>query len=444
MSQYNILLGDALTRLRELPNESVRCVVTSPPYWGLRDYGVQGQIGLESTPGEYLERVVDVFREVRRVLRSDGTLWMNMGDCYNGQNEREPSILGHGHLSYRAGGANVRVRGLKPKDLVGMPWRLALAMQEDGWYLRQDIIWHKNNPMPESVRDRCTKAHEYIFLMSKTEDYFFDAEAIKEKASINSHSRGGGVNPKAKKEGQHSRMRVDRDPRHTGYIPGNKNHYGKTLYESGDERHRTKVGLVAYAERVRAKQNESFSGAVNQVVTHRNKRSVWTFATSPFKEAHFATFPPALPTICIKAATSEQGCCSVCGRPFNRIIETYETGAYQKMADGWDTEEGGHGTVHRKGRAKGEAGQPILGTRTIGWETQCCPLFGGSPSPCIVLDPFSGAGTTGLAALKLGRSYIGIELNPESVSIEGRRLRRALPELFTATPTQGEQTACTI
>lgn len=470
-----VLVGHLLDRLREVPDESVHMVVTSPPYWNLRDYGtaewiggdpecdhkpqgnwrdpkknasilssngygpksgklgkdcpcgavrVDDQLGLEPTPREYIEKVVLFFREVRRVLRSDGTCWVNMGDCYNGQQERAPSITGSGHLSFRAGGANVNVAGLKPKDLCGMPWRLAFALQDDGWYLRQDIVWNKANPMPESVTDRCTKSHEYIFLFSKSEQYFFDAEAIKEKASTNSHTRGGGVNPKARKEGQHSRMRVDRDPRHTAggetgfgwgrlskldphndqrergritrHLPGNKTHKGTTAYLNGDERQRTK-----------------FSEAVTDLVTHRNKRSVWTFATAPFKKAHFATFPPALPRFCIKAGTSEKGCCSVCGRPFERLTEKYDTGARQKMTDGWETGPGAHGSIHKEGRGKGEKDVAVIATRTIGWEESCCSLFGGHAVPCTVLDPFAGAGTTGLVAKELGRNCLMIELSPE-------------------------------
>lgn len=483
MKSWEIKQGDWIEVLRTMPDNSVHCVVTSPPYWGLRDYGtatwsggdphcdhkrsnvrpdhtgrtitgrglqasavssatpykdkcgicgavrIDAQLGLEPSPHEYIEKMVDGFREVRRVLRTDGTAWINMGDCYAtgavavgecpGGGERGEKWKGyrgtrqsgkHEYISKAMGPMiqpnRMPIPGLKPKDLVGLPWRLALALQADGWYLRSDIIWNKPNPMPESVGDRPTKAHEYIFLLAKSEAYFYDAEAVKEPASTNTHSRGGGVNPKAKKEGQHLRMRVDRDPRH---IKNNGVGWG---YADGQPKPRTK-------------QNESFSEAVTQVVTHRNKRSVWTMATSPFPEAHFATFPPALPTQCILAGTSEAGCCSVCGRPIQRVTETYETGATQKRADGWDSGDGEHGTIHRNGREKGQSGQPVLGTRTVGWESECCRLFGSSVSPCTVLDPFSGAATTGVAALRLGRRYIGIELNPEYIAIAERRLNKA-------------------
>lgn len=266
---YSILRGDVIDRLRELPGESVHCVVTSPPYWGLRDYGMAGQIGLESTPAEFVAKMVDVFREVRRVLRSDGTAWVNVGDSYAssvggvGNNPSSKSTLttnsGRGPKpgdKYAQGNEGERVRlthGLKPKDLCGIPWRLAFALQSDGWWLRQDIIWNKPNPMPESVTDRCTKAHEYVFLLSKSERYYYDAGAIKEPA--------------------------------TGRDPGNVGHKYAEQYAAEDgEMLRTKAGLANVGP-----------------ADERNKRSVWTVATQSFSEAHFATFPEELITPCILA-----------------------------------------------------------------------------------------------------------------------------------------------
>jgi DNA modification methylase len=440
---HQILQGDVLDRLRELPDESVHCVVTSPPYWGLRDYGIEGQIGLEDTPEEYLDKMVKVFREVRRILRSDGTCWVNMGDSYAGSwgaqsrgnfNGTDKStiqgtsiswgrtIAAHPHLESGTGSLK-RTPGCKQKDLIGMPWMIAFALRADGWYLRQDIIWAKPNPMPESVLDRCTKAHEYIFLLSKSEQYFFDAEAIKEKASSNTHARGAGANPKAKKEGRNSRIRVDRDPAHiiAGARKDRLAHAGHPI-QSGFAKLRNHHGG-------RVKQNESFSSSVNQVVASRNKRSVWTMATAPFKEAHFATFPPTLPRNCILAGTSSKGCCSVCGRPFARIVERYDTGLRQKLANGWDSDEGSHGSIHKDGRFEGTREASAIATRTVGWETECCKLFAPRVEPCVVLDPFSGAGTTGLIAAKLGRKYIGIELNPEYVEMSLRRINSDQPQL---------------
>ncbi|OHD27145.1 MAG: hypothetical protein A2Y38_08470 [Spirochaetes bacterium GWB1_59_5] len=270
----NIINGDARTVLKELAPESVQCCVTSPPYWGLRDYGVKGQIGLEANLEEYLAAMVAVFEDVRRVLRSDGTLWMNMGDSYNvatNKGRRYSATNNKDHGYWKKGHDDVRrnVVGLKPKDLVGQPWLLAFALRAAGWYLRADIIWHKPNAMPESVTDRPTKAHEYLFLLSKSGRYHYDAEAIKERTTGNSHARGEGVNPKAKTPGANSRIHQDRDPAHP-------------------------------AAR-KSRQNESFSAAVNGLVDDRNKRSVWTVPASPYRDAHFATYPADLIKPCILA-----------------------------------------------------------------------------------------------------------------------------------------------
>ena len=256
MKRWEILQGDVRETLRALETGSVQTCVTSPPYFGLRDYGVSGQIGLESTPDAYVAELVAVFREVRRVLRDDGTLWLNLGDSYTGSDStggtgKETDYTGKRSLP------NKRAEGLKPKDLIGIPWRVAFALQADGWYLRQDVIWHKPNPMPESVRDRCTKAHEYMFLLSKSELYFFNSEAMKEKAA---GVRGGA--PK------------------------------KIHSESAQGKHGATSAL-----------NKSWDGAET-----RNRRSVWTVATRPYKGAHFATFTPALIEPCILA-----------GAPFNGL-----------------------------------------------------------------------------------------------------------------------------
>lgn len=250
-----VIYGDCLEAMRALESNSIHCCVTSPPYWGLRDYGIDGQLGLEKTPQEYVEKLVVIFREVKRVLRNDGTLWLNLGDTYTTgsgsygtKSNKQRSNMGT-MIAPR-----VRVTGLKPKDLVGIPWHVTFALQADGWYLRQDIIWHKPNPMPESVRDRCTKAHEYIFLLSKNERYYYDQEAIKE-ASVYSGP-------------QKSRPRGS--------------FQGKGAASPGLEPFRA-------------------------VTATRNKRSVWTVTTKPLKEAHFATFPPDLIRPCILAGCPKGG-----------------------------------------------------------------------------------------------------------------------------------------
>ena len=261
-----ILQGDCLELLRTLPDASAHCCVTSPPYWGLRDYGVDGQLGLEKTPEEYVAKMVEVFREVRRVLVDDGTLWLNLGDsyasgkgtCFNpGGGSSSFSVntkANNVHPLDRGNKSTLAKSGLKPKDLVGTPWRVAFALQADGWYLRQDIIWHKPNPMPESVTDRCTKAHEYIFLLSKNGRYYFDQESILEPCSPGTHARFSQANL----ENQVGSERAHAGGKTNGnmnpvarQVPGNKTHKGLTAYESGALEHRTKVGLVKYAEKVR-------------------------------------------------------------------------------------------------------------------------------------------------------------------------------------------------
>ena len=268
MQELKIHQGDCLESMEWMSDETVQCCVTSPPYFGLRDYGVEGQIGLEETPEQYVMKMVEVFREVRRILKPDGTLWLNLGDSYagggGGNYSKSEKQTPHGeHIT------NVRNKpgwldaaGMKPKDLMGMPWRVAFALQADGWYLRQDIIWHKPNPMPESVTDRCTKAHEYIFLLSKGPRYFFNSDAMKEPA--------------------------------TGGAPGNK----KPIKGAGvgDPTFRTREGSHKYAEKARAAL-----AAGEEMV--RNRRSVWTVATRPYKGAHFATYPPALIEPCILAGS---------------------------------------------------------------------------------------------------------------------------------------------
>ena len=292
-----LYLGDAMTVLATLPDCSVNCCVTSPPYWGLRDYGTAGQLGLESTTAEYVEKMVAVFREVRRVLRDDGTLWLNLGDSYfstskgsGGPSDKQERNAGSWYepRKFAAPGD-----GIKTKDLVGIPWRVAFALQADGWYLRQDIIWSKPNPMPESVTDRCTKAHEYIFLLAKSERYYFDAKAIQEPFSDASIAR-------LEQPNLEQQAGSDRVP---GKTNGAMKACGPSSYR-GSTFTRGKTGAVkptvGQGERVEA--------------AGRNKRSVWTVTTQPYKEAHFATFPPKLIEPCILAGAPAGG---VILDPFN-------------------------------------------------------------------------------------------------------------------------------
>lgn len=274
---------DCLSGLKTLPDECIDCCVTSPPYFHMRDYGINGQIGLEDSPEQYVTRLVEIFREVRRVLKKEGTLWLNLGDCYYGSSKTPGKLL-------------------KNKDMIGIPWMAAFALRTDGWYLRSDIIWHKLNPTPESVKDRCTKSYEHIFLLSKSPKYFYDYKAISEKS-----------------------VWAEKDKR---FING-----------------------PTQSERMIGSQYQCKRSGVFSKDGLRNKRDVWSVKTSGFKGAHFATFPPALVTDCIKAG---------------------------------------------------------------------CPIGG------IVLDPFMGAGTTGLVSRNLERNYIGFELNPDYVAIANKRIQETM------------------
>ncbi|WP_122563912.1 DNA-methyltransferase [Pseudomonas viridiflava] len=299
MSQlHQILVGDCIDMMRTLPDESVHTCVTSPPYYGLRDYCVDGQIGLEETPAEFIARLVDVFREVRRVLRADGTTWVNMGDSYatGGRGGGGSYMAERGDGAWQGKGSATGWRsapeGLKYKDLMGMPWRLAFALQDDGWYLRQDIIWNKPNPMPESVRDRCTKAHEYIFLLSKSRQYYYDQDAVKEPVAASSIAR----------------LAQDIEQQHgSDRVPGKSNGSMKAVRASRDS-----------FKRDDSKREQAIPG--QSVGTHRpdreesaypldmrNKRSVWSVPTVGFKGAHFATFPPDLIRPCILAGSPRGG-----------------------------------------------------------------------------------------------------------------------------------------
>jgi DNA modification methylase len=297
-----IHVGDAMSVLATFPSDHFHCVVTSPPYWGLRDYGVEGQLGLEESPDLFVGNLRMIFEQVRRVLKDTGTLWLNLGDSYIGPSGGKQGKNGQRqNRSFTASRIlDKKASGLKTKDLAGIPWRVALALQQDGWYLRQDIIWHKPNPMPESVRDRCTKAHEYIFLMSKRPQYYFDHKAIREPMKASSVERQ--LRPW---NGERQRSMPE------SYNPHSMSHYGKLS-----------DGM-------------------------RNRRSIWTVTTKPFRGAHFATFPPDLIEPCILAGCPEGG---------------------------------------------------------------------------VVLDPFFGAGTTGLVAKKLNRKWVGIEINETYAKIARERI----------------------
>ncbi len=365
-----VICGDCLEVMRDMPTGIVYCVVTSPPYWGLRDYGVDGQLGLEKTPEEYIAKMVAVFREVWRVLRDDGTLWLNLGDSYNsGSRLRPDGGAGMAERNTSADPCKPLLENLKPKDLCGIPWRVALALQADGWYLRQDIIWHKPNPMPESVTDRCTKAHEYIFLMSKKPRYYYDQDAIREDFNY----------PERK------------------YNPDTSNHKTAKLKEQGNR-------CTSALHDGRTQYGDPSTG--------RNKRSVWTVPTCPYPEAHFATFPPKLIEPCILAGCPEW-VCKKCGEPRRRIVETeYKPhGNSAKSGGDYAGDRNSGNLTHGKFRPQEmKYGRATRVDKTTGWsDCGCGEGFDGG----IVLDPFMGSGTVAAVAYENNRHYVGIDLNPD-------------------------------
>jgi DNA modification methylase len=378
---WKLLQGDVMAKLAEIETGTVQTCITSPPYWGLRDYGIDGQIGLEKTPEEYVNKMVQVFREAKRVLRDDGTLWLNLGDTYAANRGCQvPQTKDTGtkrdndkfnHMAMKADQI-----GLKSKDLVGIPWRVAFALQADGWYLRSDIIWAKPNPMPESVTDRPTKAHEYIFLLSKRERYFYDAEAVREPGAI----------PAGTKAAKGSAERFN--------TPGVNS---------------------------RPPEYKIYNGT-------RNRRSVWTISTQPYPEAHFATFPPKLIEPCILAGTSPRAC-EICGAPWGRVVER-QAGVSKECPKTQAAHEARGGT----GKPVGTVGKSGSGridgySITTGWQPTCtCENEG--KGRCIVLDPFAGTGTTLWVAEHFGRDSIGIEISEEYCRLINKRMSSRQMTLF--------------
>lgn len=386
-SKYRILCGDVREMLKTLPEESVHCVVTSPPYYGLRRYSDdKNEIGREETPQEYVQNLVEVFREIWRVLRDDGTAWLNLGDCFAGSGKGPTGHNGIADQDRRQGFNSPKVvipDNLKPKDLIGIPWRVAFALQDDGWYLRSDIIWHKPAPMPESVTDRPTRAHEFVFLLTKSPRYYYDGEAIREPIK---ESNKGKTNVIARQ--------------------------GGTLF---DEEGRPVQAKREYAE---------IKGA--------NKRSVWSVTTKPFSAKkvgvtdvdHFAVFPPDLIEPMILAGTSEKGCCPKCGSPWKRILK--KTAAEAAGERGESKISAGRGTAMAPDRAlHGGASYYEHGPKTeqLGWEPTCeCGCE--DVVPCVVLDPFTGSGTTGVVSLNHGRKFVGTELNPKYARLAKIRIEK--------------------
>ena len=354
-----ILKGDALDWLRLLPSASVQCIVTSPPYWGLRDYGHAGQIGLEETLPEHIARVVGVMREARRVLRPDGTLWMNYGDAYATSGYKAhgsgDDVAGWDAARNGQGARKTTGGGVKAKDLLLLPARVALALQEDGWWLRSEIIWAKPNPMPESVTDRPTRSHETLYLLTRKPRYFYDAAAVRE---------GYAESSLTDKRGNDNGHRRERD------YPGAPSNGGTNL-----------------------------GGNANG---GRNLRSVWTIPTQAYPGSHYATFPEKLVERCLRAGTSERGACPACGAPWVREVES----KFVKVSNRSLERKVLAGSIQDTGNNKGMGFNQI---RTTGWHPGCA-CEAGAPVPCVVLDMFAGSGTTGVVAYRLGRRFVGLDL----------------------------------
>ena len=487
-----IVCGESLSILSAMPSESVHCCITSPPYWGLRAYqGDSGMIGLEPTLEEHIERLAEVFRQVRRVLRSDGTLWLNYGDCYAGGN-RGPG--GSQKQSSNTGATDLGpspLCGLKPKDLMMMPARVALALQADGWYLRSEIIWHKPNPMPESVTDRPTSAHEKLFLFAKSGSPTFwvheDGRGSRTKPEPDYkwvHGATGSVMYRQPSDelgdvehvAGYPNERIPASWATSDYYDDQDPRYGKRTTPKGWRRVNRWRGRDYFydAEAVRTSLKDPSDTAEDRALRaswdhkaapslekngirprghHRphqgfddqwdamskqeqqangaNLRNVWKIATAPYSGAHFATFPPALVEPCIKAGTSQKGVCSECGAPWVRRVE--RVSGHSKDCP---STEAAHyargGTSPPVGTVGRSGGSRVDGTaKTLGWHPSCsCQQPNSDPcptKPAIVLDPFGGAGTVQLVVQRLGRRALCIEISPEYAQMARDRCEQDLP-----------------
>jgi DNA modification methylase len=371
---------------------------------------IDKQYGLEKTPELFIENMVNVFREVRRVLKKEGTCWINIGDSYvsgkgryssckqtiSGKSRNEPTNHNRPDL--------IKHKFLKDKDIVGIPWRLAFALQSDGWYLRQDIIWSKPNPMPESVSDRCTKSHEYIFLLTKSPKYYYDNVAIFEKALLD------GRKDTIYKEGlKYKEIELTSN--------------AKSLSRNRERYPQRKMSNTGFGGDGTGLHTEHDYNS-NNGIPGRNKRSVWNVSTQPFSEAHFATFPLKLIEPMILAGTSEKGYCVECGKP---IIREVKASGGTIGSDWANREISKVGVFRTQGIINKQMKDGTYKRETIGW----CPFCKCNADfvPGIILDPFIGAGTVAIGALKHNRNFIGIELSPEYIEIALKRIKPYLNEI---------------
>ncbi len=423
-----IICGDCLEAMREMPIESIDTIITSPPYWGLRDYGIgPNQLGLEPTPELYIEHLTEIFNEAKRVLKKEGTLWLNIGDTYGGS--------GCGRHDYREKGSISPValfsdkenpqQKIMPKCLLMIPERLAWSLIQNGWILRNKIVWHKPNAMPSSVTDRFSNRWEYLFMFSKSQKYYFDLDAVREPHQTHPHGEKalqGGISQKgsrhlsAPKESMRfaSGMRTEH--------PLGKNP-GDVIKINNDRKGLNVPGQLPHG--IHRKRHFGYFGADGEYLVHpdgKNPGDVFEIATQPFPEAHFAVFPEKLCEKPIKAGCPEE-VCKKCGKAKERIVKKYDTGETQKMPDYWEADLGSHKTIHRKGRVKGETKIPVMANKTIGWiSCKCNAGFEGG----IVLDPFCGAGTALYVAKQLRRRFIGIDIKQEYCDMCKKRLAQGV------------------
>lgn len=470
--RWGIRVGHVLDELAKIKAESIQCVVTSPPYYGLRDYKTEpqiwggdaecphgqnagrgqfcttcdawrGSLGLEPTPGLFIDHLVAVFRAVWRVLRKDGVLFLNLGDSYysnpsNGRGGGSTLSGGKPHLSGvgRVIACDTSGTSLKPKDLIGMPWRVAFALQADGWWLRQDNIWAKPNPMPESVRDRPTRAHEYMFLLSKSSRYYYDADAVRTPAK-------DAADDQRRIAQQHPTQRQGLRPRvPSGWDTSNGSHRELTgRYPSGEGSF-TRLDREGKNSRMHQDRDPSHPAERKQrqpsdeQATGANLRSVWWIATQPYKEAHFATFPEALVEPCLLAGTSEHGACAACGAPYRRLVQAGLTEHDGDTATPYDATSTAGRLAQLRQAARARGGEYVNGAVTTGWDRSCSCGCMEAPVPCTVLDPFSGSGTVGVVALRLGCSFTGIELNHAYRELARQRIVAEAPLLYTGAEDQ--------
>lgn len=430
-------LGNAIHLLKLIEPKSVNTCVSSPPYYALRDYGIEPTIfpaiiytmfgfkikvkpmtvclGLEPTPQDFIGHLIYIYRLVREGLADDGTIWVNMGDSYSAAKKKrtDEQAVRKSNLN---GGKGTQLScvnqqskiftgtGIKAKDMLGIPWMLAFALREDGWYLRQDIIWHKKNCMPESCRDRCTKNHEYIFLLSKSNKYYFDNEAIKTISLGDNRSIGGWAD-----SGDHSALAW-------------ANEKGQGRGRSPREGVDVRGGNQGNGNIPKINKRDT------EVTGYANKRSVWTIATQGFSEAHFATFPEKLIEDCIKAGTSEYGHCKCCGKPYYRIIESELVRGPKSPKASTVTLRAAEADTLNAGSNRlkdGHVSGCVKTSNTTGWQKSCkCDTT--EIRPGRVLDMFSGSGTTAIVSVKLHRDFYAIEQNPKYVVISDKRMHKEL------------------